>query len=82
MIADAPRITALVYADSLLADQALRRIVRQFEAAGRRLAGMVQPGSAGTGRPLNDADDAASRHRKRLVHRPPWPRAYPLAGTR
>ncbi len=44
MIADAPRITALAYADSFLRDQALRRIVWQFEAAGRRLAGMVQPG--------------------------------------
>lgn len=42
MTTDGPLITALVYADSALADQALRQVVRQFEAAGRRLAGVVQ----------------------------------------
>ncbi len=50
MTNDAPLITALIYADSALADQALRRIVRQFEAAGRRLAGVVQRDTPRAGR--------------------------------
>jgi nucleoside-triphosphatase THEP1 len=43
-------ITALVYAESALADQALRRIVRQSEAAGRKLAGVVQRDTPRPGR--------------------------------
>jgi len=50
MTTNAPLITALVYADSALADQALRRVVRQFEAAGRRLAGVVQRDTPREGR--------------------------------
>ena len=50
MTIDAPLITALVYADSVLADQALRRIVRQSETAGRRLAGVVQRDTPRAGR--------------------------------
>ena len=50
MISDVPLITALIYADSALADKALRRTVRQFEAAGRRLAGVVQRDTQRAGR--------------------------------
>lgn len=47
---DFAAITALVYADGALAEQALRRIVGQFEAAGRRLAGVVQRDTPRPGR--------------------------------
>jgi nucleoside-triphosphatase THEP1 len=47
---DGPRVTALVYADSAMADQALRRVVRHFEAAGLRLAGVVQRDTPRAGR--------------------------------
>jgi hypothetical protein len=50
MTAVIPIITALVYADSALADQALRRVVRHSEAAGRRLAGVVQRDTPRAGR--------------------------------
>jgi nucleoside-triphosphatase THEP1 len=50
MIPDSPKVTALVYADSAVADQALRRVVRQFERAGRRLAGVVQRDTPRLGR--------------------------------
>ncbi|WP_431285066.1 DUF2478 domain-containing protein [Humitalea sp. 24SJ18S-53] len=50
MTNDVPLVTALVYADSALADQALRQAVRQFEAAGRRLAGVVQRDTPRAGR--------------------------------
>ncbi|MGK7865031.1 DUF2478 domain-containing protein [Falsiroseomonas sp. E2-1-a4] len=50
MTNDVPLITALVYAESALADQVLRRIVRQFEAAGRRLAGVIQHDTPRAGR--------------------------------
>lgn len=50
MTTDAAPITALIYADSALADQALRRVVQQFEAAGRRLAGVVQRDTPHAGR--------------------------------
>ncbi len=50
MTTNAPLITALVYADSALADQALRRIVRRSETAGRRLAGVVQRDTPRAGR--------------------------------
>jgi nucleoside-triphosphatase THEP1 len=47
---DTPLITALVYADSALADQALRRVVREWEAMGHRLAGVVQRDAPRAGR--------------------------------
>lgn len=50
MTTDTPLLTALVYADSALADQALRRVVRQYEAVGRRLAGLVQRDTRRAGR--------------------------------
>lgn len=50
MTADAPMITALVYADNAVADHALRRVVRQFEDAGLRLAGVVQRDTPRAGR--------------------------------
>lgn len=50
MTTTASPITALIYADSALADQMLRRVVRQFEAAGRRLAGVVQRDTPREGR--------------------------------
>jgi nucleoside-triphosphatase THEP1 len=50
MTADVPLITALVYSDSALADQALRRIIRESEAAGLRLAGVVQRDTPRAGR--------------------------------
>lgn len=50
MNAETALITALVYTDSALADQALRRVVRRYEAAGRRLAGVVQRDSPRAGR--------------------------------
>jgi hypothetical protein len=42
MTTKAPQVTALLYAHGALADQTLRRIVGLYEAAGRRLAGVVQ----------------------------------------
>lgn len=50
MITDAPPVTAIVYTDSTLADRALRRIVSRCEAAGRRLAGVVQRDTPRDGR--------------------------------
>jgi nucleoside-triphosphatase THEP1 len=50
MTTDTPPITALVYTDSTLADRALRRIVSRYEAAGRRLAGVVQRDTPRDGR--------------------------------
>lgn len=50
MNAEAALITALIYTDSALADQALRRVVRRYETAGRRLAGVVQRDTPRTGR--------------------------------
>jgi hypothetical protein len=50
MTADTPLLTALVYADSALADRALRQVVRQYEAAGLRLAGVVQRDTPRAGR--------------------------------
>ncbi len=50
MTTHAPPITALVYAETALADQALRRIVRQSEAAGHRLAGVIQRDTPRAGR--------------------------------
>lgn len=50
MTTDTPLLTALVYADSALADQALRRVVRQYESAGRRLAGVAQRDTPRAGR--------------------------------
>lgn len=42
MTSDAVPITALIHADSALADRALRQLVRKFEAAGHRLPGVVR----------------------------------------
>ncbi|MES2711722.1 MAG: DUF2478 domain-containing protein [Pseudomonadota bacterium] len=50
MTSTAASITALIYTDGALADRALRRIVRQAEAAGRRLAGVVQRDTPRAGR--------------------------------
>lgn len=50
MTADAPLITAFVYGDNALADQALRRIIQEAEAAGLRLAGVVQRDTPRAGR--------------------------------
>jgi hypothetical protein len=50
MNAETALITALVYTDSALADHALRRVVRRYEAAGRRLAGVVQRDTPRAGR--------------------------------
>jgi nucleoside-triphosphatase THEP1 len=50
MTTDTLLLTALVYADGALADQALRRVVRQYESAGGRLAGIVQRDTPRAGR--------------------------------
>jgi len=51
MTSEAVPITALIYADSVLADQALRQLVRQVEAARHWLAGVVRRDTPGAFKP-------------------------------